>query len=52
LLEFALFDQASRADQVLMIQTRFFSEPSELGWSLLLVPSADALDRLSASLKS
>lgn len=46
LLEFALIDQAARTDQVLLIHTRFHAEGSELDWSLVLVPTAAALDTL------
>lgn len=52
LLEFALLDQATRADRVLLMQTRFHAEPAELRWMLLLVPSAEALETLSDALAS
>jgi chemotaxis protein CheC len=46
LIEFAVFDQAARADRVLLIQSRFAAEPSALEWSLLFVPSGEALEEL------
>ena len=52
LLEFALLDQATRADRVLLVQTRFLAEPAELRWTLLLIPSAEALADLAAALSS
>lgn len=52
LLEFALFDQATHADRVLLVQTRFRTQEAELGWSLLLVPSATALDELARALEA
>ncbi len=51
LLEFALFDQATRVDRVLLIETRFLAEPAELNWSLVLVPSAEAIGTLAESLR-
>src|SRR5262249_47234096 len=50
LLEFALFDQATHADLVLLTQTRVHAESSDSGWSLLFVPSAEALDELATIL--
>ncbi len=50
LMEFALFDQAARADLVLLIETRFRAEPSEAGWSLLFVPSGSTLSELATIL--
>jgi chemotaxis protein CheC len=50
LLEFALFDQAAQLERVLLIETRFLADPSELGWTLLLAPSADTLRDLAAAL--
>lgn len=50
LLEFALMDQAIRLDRLLLVRTRFETEQTELDWSLLLVPSGEALGWLSASL--
>jgi chemotaxis protein CheC len=50
LIEFAVLDQAARADRVLLIQTRFHAEPSALAWSLLFVPSGEALEELARTL--
>lgn len=50
LLEFALMDQAMEADRLLLIKSQFTSDGAELHWSLLLVPSAEALRTLSTSL--
>jgi chemotaxis protein CheC len=50
LIEFAVFDQAAHADRVLLIQTRFHAEPSALEWSLLFVPSGEALEQLARTL--
>lgn len=50
LLEFALMDQAMEADSLLLVKSRFASDGAELDWSLLLVPSGEALHTLSSSL--
>jgi chemotaxis protein CheC len=50
LLEFALMDQAIRLDRLLLLRTRFETERAELDWSLLLVPSGEALGRLAEAL--
>jgi chemotaxis protein CheC len=50
LIQFAIFDQASRADRVLLIQTRFHGEPSALEWALLFIPSGEALEELGRTL--
>lgn len=47
LVEFAVMDQATRADRVLLVRTQFHAEPSSLEWSLLFVPGAAALDELA-----
>ncbi len=46
LLQFALMDQATQSDQLLLIDTRFLAEEVELEWTLLLVPSGDSLRSL------
>lgn len=50
LIEFALMDQAMEADRLLLIKSRFTSDGAELQWSLLFVPSGEALRTLSSSL--
>ncbi|WP_406697989.1 chemotaxis protein CheC [Singulisphaera sp. Ch08] len=50
LIEFALMDQAIEADRLLLIKSRFTSDGAELHWSLLFVPSGEALRTLSSSL--
>lgn len=50
LLEFALMDQAIDADSLLLIKSRFTSDGAELDWSLLFVPSGEALHTLASSL--
>jgi chemotaxis protein CheC len=50
LLEFAVMDQATRLDRLLLLRTRFETERAELDWSLLLVPSGEALGRLADAL--
>ena len=50
LLEFALMDQATEADRLLFIMSRFGSEADGLRWLLLFVPSGEALRTLSESL--
>lgn len=46
LLEFVLMDQAQASDRWLLARTQFVAEGQALNWSLLLVPSAEAIDRL------
>lgn len=50
LLQFALMDQATRSDRVLLIRSRFTVESDELSWNLLLVPDAESLDALPGAL--
>jgi chemotaxis protein CheC len=52
LLEFALMEQALELDQILLIHTEFAAGKQELSlnWTLLFVPSRDALHVLAASL--
>lgn len=50
LIEFALMDQATEADKVLLFQTRFQAESTELDWGLLLIPTAAALAELAQAL--
>jgi chemotaxis protein CheC len=50
LLEFALIEQAMRQDRLLLVQTQFTSEQTELHWSLLLVPSTESLESLAGAL--
>jgi chemotaxis protein CheC len=52
LLEFALMEQALELDQILLIHTEFATGKQELSlnWTLLFVPSRDALHVLAASL--
>lgn len=46
LLEFALMDQATQSDQLLLVRSRFTLEADELAWHLLLIPDADSLETL------
>jgi chemotaxis protein CheC len=52
LLEFALMEQALELDQILLIHTEFAAgrQGPSLNWTLLFVPSRDALHVLAASL--
>jgi len=50
LLEFALMDQATRRDQLLLLRTRFEADGTRLDWSLLLVPSGEAVAEIGAAL--
>jgi chemotaxis protein CheC len=50
LLEFALMDQALETDSVLVIQSRFTSDGAALDWSLLFIPSGEALHTLASAL--
>jgi chemotaxis protein CheC len=52
LLEFALMEQALELDQLLLIHTEFAAgrQGLSLNWTLLFVPSRDALHVLAASL--
>lgn len=50
LLEFALMDQVSASDRVLLINTQFSIERTRLDWTLLFVPSGDSLRALIAAL--
>lgn len=47
LVAFALVDQATRTDQVLMISTKFLADSGALDWSLLYVPSGDSIEVLA-----
>jgi chemotaxis protein CheC len=49
LLEFAIMDQATAADRVLVVRTRFATESEELRWWLLLVPDAASMQALSGA---
>lgn len=50
LLEFALMDQVSASDRVLLINTQFTVEQTRLDWTLLFVPSGDSLRELIQAL--
>jgi len=50
IMQFALIDQASEFDQVLVAKTEFTMDGTAVGWRLLLVPDAASLDRLSRNL--
>lgn len=50
IMQFALMDQASEFDQVLVAKTEFTMDGTAVGWRLLLVPDAASLDRLSRNL--
>ena len=50
LLQFALIDQATRSDRLLVINSTFTTEEARLDWSLLFVPSGASLEALRASL--
>ena len=50
IMQFALIDQASEFDQVLVAKTEFTMDGTAVGWRLLLVPDAASLDRLSRDL--
>jgi len=50
LLEFALMDQATEANRLLLVETRFFASDVELDWTLLYVPGAGGLNPLLGSL--
>lgn len=50
LLEFALMDQASVSDQVLLINTQFTVEQTRLDWTLLFVPTGESLRALLESM--
>ncbi len=52
LLEFALMDQATEADRVLLFQTRFHAEAAALDWALVLAPTSAALAELARALAS
>jgi chemotaxis protein CheC len=51
LLEFAVMDQAMTLDRLLLVESRFTTEHGEMDWSLLLVPSCESLQVLSAALE-
>ncbi|QDV36848.1 chemotaxis protein CheC [Tautonia plasticadhaerens] len=46
LLQSAVIDQASRSDQIVLVESRFLIEGIEDGWSLVLVPGAGGLGPL------
>ncbi|MDR3639029.1 MAG: chemotaxis protein CheC [Isosphaeraceae bacterium] len=50
LLEFALMDQATVSDRLLVINSTFATEEAQLDWSLLFVPSGASIETLRASL--
>jgi chemotaxis protein CheC len=50
LLEFALMDQASVSDRLLLINSRFTAEAAELDWSLLFIPGSHSLGGLLSAL--
>jgi chemotaxis protein CheC len=50
LLEFALMDQATQSDRLLVINSTFLSDDAQLDWSLLFVPSGESLEVLAAAL--
>lgn len=50
LLEFALMDQATRSDRLLLIRSRFAIMDDELFWNLLLIPDAEVLEQLPGAL--
>ena len=47
MLEFALMDQAMASDHVIVVRTRFEIDASPVHWTLLLVPDAASMSRLS-----
>jgi chemotaxis protein CheC len=49
LLEFAVMDQATAADRVLVVRSRFATESEDLRWWLLLVPDAATMRALSGA---
>jgi chemotaxis protein CheC len=50
LLQFALMDQASGADRLLLVDTQFAVETARLDWTLLFVPGGGSLRALVAAL--
>jgi chemotaxis protein CheC len=50
LLEFALMDQATSSDHLLVINSTFSIDDARLDWSLLFIPSGASLETLQASL--
>ena len=50
LLQFALMGQAVAGDVVLVARTRFEIDGAEVAWSLLFVPDADSMMRLTTML--
>lgn len=50
LLQFALMDQATLSDRLLVINSTFSTEEARLDWSLLFVPSGASLETLRHSL--
>lgn len=50
LLEFAVMDQATAADRVLLVRSRFEAESGDLHWSLVYVPGGDSLAALHREL--
>jgi chemotaxis protein CheC len=52
LLEFAVMDQALERDQLMLIRSEFAGGPElpQLNWTLLFIPSRDALKALAAAL--
>ena len=50
LLQFAVIDQASRSERIVLVETRFLIEGIEDGWSLVLVPGAEGLGLLGVGL--
>jgi chemotaxis protein CheC len=47
LLEFALMEQASLMDRVLLIKSRFHADQADLDWVLLFVPTPESLQTLA-----
>ncbi len=47
LLEFAVMEQASVMDRVLLVKSRFQAEGADLDWALLFVPTPDSLRTLA-----
>ena len=47
LLEFAVMEQASVLERVLLIKTRFQADQAHLDWVLLFVPTPNSLGELS-----
>jgi len=47
IMEFAMIDQASELDRVLVVQTQFTIDGTPIGWRLLLIPDAESLQQLA-----